>query len=478
MSDTPSSPAVESPTEAGTKVLRDPVHDLIYLGLEDRWALDLIDAKEFQRLRRIRQLGVAHLVYPGAEHTRFTHSLGVFNFARRILRKLASRHENEADVVQALRDSGRTVKVAALLHDLGHGPFSHVFERVFRDEDVEVTKHDEWTCRIIRDEETEIHQQLCSVLDVYIDDVCSLIFDNEGQPTDPYLKDIVSSQLDADRMDYLLRDSLMTGSRYGQFDSEWVLNALAIGEVVFGDESIRKLCLDARKGMGAIEGLLFARSLMHSHVYGHKTTRAYEAELVQTLRLAVRLSADLPDDTPAPIRRLLERKGDVTVKEYLMLDDDVMWWALRRWAVGDGSPAGNEPLARALQRHAKRLVRRHRPWKTEDLPDQEKVVRAKRLCKRLADSEDPLQFECYIDNLDDLPYKDYRYLHRASGDDEQAFFREIFLLQKDRRAEPLSECSKSPILEGLMKGHRLCRFCYDREHSEEFSGYLRKYGVC
>ena len=111
--------STETAPKKRTKVFRDPVHDLIYLGPEDSWILDLIDTKEFQRLRRIRQLGVAHLVYPGAEHTRFTHSLGVFNFARRIVRKLLDRHRDDSGIRTELDGKSKTIKVAALLHDLG-----------------------------------------------------------------------------------------------------------------------------------------------------------------------------------------------------------------------------------------------------------------------------------------------------------------------------------------------------------------------
>ena len=210
----------------GAKVFRDPIHDLIYLGPEDRWILDLVDTKEFQRLRRVRQLGLAHLAYPGAEHSRFTHSLGVFNFARRIIRKLQHRHGVGSDVWKDLEQHERVIKAAALLHDLGHGPFSHVFERVLKTEGTNYKRHDDWTCAILRDRTTEAHQKLG---DLDPEQLCGLISDSAARPPEPYLKDIVSSQLDADRMDYLLRDSLMTGSEYGRFDSEWILNALVIG---------------------------------------------------------------------------------------------------------------------------------------------------------------------------------------------------------------------------------------------------------
>lgn len=258
-------PSAAAAKKATPKVFRDPIHNLIRLGPEDRWVLDLIDTKEFQRLRRIRQLGLAHFVYPGAEHTRFTHSLGVFNFARRIIQQLLQRHEADTDLCRELREESTIIKAAALLHDVGHGPFSHVFERVFAEEESGLKEHDDWTCDILRDPSTEIHKVLAKVCPDRIDDVCSLISDSGPVRRDLYVKDIVSSQLDADRMDYLLRDSLMTGSRYGQYDSEWVLNALAIGNLCVAGTSAKKLCLDVSKGHGRGRGVALCE-IAHAQV--------------------------------------------------------------------------------------------------------------------------------------------------------------------------------------------------------------------
>lgn len=470
--------------DKGTKVFRDPIHDLIYLGPEDRWVLDLIDTKEFQRLRRIRQLGLAHFVYPAAEHSRFTHSLGVFNFARRMLRKLRHRHVTDEPILAELTKHEKAIKAAALLHDIGHGPFSHVFERVFAQEPG-TRKHDEWSCEIIRDRGTEVHQVLArpdNGIDIEL--VCGLISDSADTQFEPYLKDIVSSQLDADRMDYLLRDSWMTGSEYGRFDVEWILNALVIGEPKLGVEPRRKLCLDARKGTGAIEGLLFARSLMTQHVYGHKTTRAYEAEFMQTLRLAVELREHLPEDTPSPVKTLIEKRGDLNTKEFLLLDDEVLWWALRRWAVWKPdrlAPVANVALAEALSHHALRLVRRQQPWKFEEVR-RENVQHAPVLFKHIDKVRPELRFECYLDTLDDSPYKDHQFLtssrrDQGAGEEEESFFRGIFLLTADG-PEELSQADTSPIMEGLAKKTKRYRFYFDRRFLKDFSGLLHKFGVC
>lgn len=476
MSDPPRATQGAQPQTHRAKIFRDPIHDLIYIGPDDDWVLRLIDTKEFQRLRRIRQLGLCHFVYPGAEHTRFVHSLGVFNFAQRMLRKLQHRHANDGDIADHLRGHERVVKAAALLHDLGHGPFSHVFERVFRGRNRR--KHDEWSCTLIRDESTEVNQRL---VEDEIDpaEVCGLISEREPAPAEPYMRDIVASQLDADRMDYLLRDSLMTGSRYGQFDSEWILSALAIGELRVGGESPKKLCLDASKGTGGIEGLLFARTLMLQHVYGHKTTRAYEAEMIQTYRLAMELIDFLPADTPAPVRTVLSSTADILTNDYLMLDDEVVWWALRRWAAGAMESGCDPVLGAALRRHALRLVRRQKPWRT--VPELEGVrgLGAEKLIQHLSEEGNPLRFECHLDKLEDLPYKDIRYpvAEEDSAELEQRFFREVFLLRRDGSVGPLSRGSPSPILGALMNRVLVWRFHYDSDFEEEFSGLFKEFGV-
>ena len=465
------------------KILRDAVHDLISLESEDRFVLDLIDTKEFQRLRRIRQLGLAHFVYPCAEHSRFVHSLGVFNFARRMINQLLDRHHRENNVTKALKKHSKTIKAAALLHDLGHGPFSHVFERVFNNEDS--MKHEQWTCEIIRDKGTDIHTQLiCSGVDV--NEVCALVWDKAHEVYDDvaevphyFIRDIVSSQLDADRMDYLLRDSLFTGARYGRYDSEWIMNAVAIGEPYKPGKL--KLCLDASKGTGAINEFLIARLLMTEHVYGHKTTRAYESELVNTLRLAAALGEDLPEETPAPVRDFLTQKGSVPVKTYLMLDDEVTWWALRRWAAWKSPPSTGrgKKLARALLRHALRLVRRDEPWGMYPLKTRGDNYGVEKLVKQLDGDKDMLAYECFVADDSLLPYKDLDVsLAKAGEDNEEAHYDAIFLLAKDGSMREHGEDHGEPLIEALTKERSRYRFFYDRKYEQEFAGLLKDRGVC
>src|SRR5215210_5028747 len=170
----------------------------------------LIDAREFQRLRRIKQLGLALYTYQGAEHSRFTHSLGVLHLMTRVLDRLG---EN----FQITPEDRAAARAAALLHDVGHGSFSHVMEKVLG------FHHEAWTVRAVMSDETEVGQLLRSFSPEFPERVASI---NEGTFQPAALAQLVSSQLDVDRMDYLLRDSLMTGAKYGMYDLEWIINAL------------------------------------------------------------------------------------------------------------------------------------------------------------------------------------------------------------------------------------------------------------
>jgi uncharacterized protein len=233
------------PIGAAGKVIRDAVHGLIRIEPEDAFLLDLIDTREFQRLRRVRQLGVSSLTYPGAEHSRFAHSLGVMNFAQRILAALGHRYRKDSAAADLLKAHERTVKAAALLHDIGHGPFSHLMERAFGAH----ADHEEKTSELIRSDQSDVNVVLLRH-NVQPGAVCDII---DKTSEHRLLVDIVSSQLDADRMDYILRDALATGVKYGAYDSEWLLNTLCIGTEPnvheTGTERLWRLCLEEGRGL-------------------------------------------------------------------------------------------------------------------------------------------------------------------------------------------------------------------------------------
>ncbi len=319
--------------KASGKVFRDPVHKLIRIGPSDEFLLELLDTPEFQRLRRVRQLGVSNLSFHGAEHSRFSHSMGVFNFAQRILDALIRRYEDKPEVIEYLKEHEKVVKAAALLHDIGHGPFSHMLERAFDGGE----KHETVTTKIIRDSESEVYKTL-EEASVCSEDVAGII---DGTSSHQLLKDIVSSQLDADRMDYLLRDALCTGVEYGHYDAEWLLNALCIGRDP-GSNKLKpenwRLCLDEQRGLPSAEQFILARAHMSEQVYFHRVTRGYEVLLLILFKEVARIveqGESLPDGTSPSVRLYFENKGKLDLSDWLQFDEATMISALHTWAKND-----------------------------------------------------------------------------------------------------------------------------------------------
>ncbi len=239
------------------KVMRDPIHG--YIHVEDKIIWDCINAKEMQRLRRIHQLGGDFQIYHTAEHSRFSHSLGVYEIVRRMVNEIEELRVRLSDYEKL------TVMAAGLLHDIGHGPFSHAFESV------SLLSHEEYTCKIIT-ENSEIHRIL-ERCDVSLSkDVVDII---KGRHRNELLNQIVSGQLDADRMDYLLRDAYFTGTSYGNFDLERIIRTMRIV-----DERITV----KESGIHSVEDYIMARYHMYWQVYLHPVARSYEGLLVMLFR--------------------------------------------------------------------------------------------------------------------------------------------------------------------------------------------------
>ena len=254
--------------------MRDPIHGFIKLSKKERY---LIDTKVFQRLRRIRQLAMTFLVYPGAVHTRFDHSIGVMHIAGRICTKL-----QELNPSRLSDEDVDLVRLAALLHDVGHGPFSHVSEYLLKryaPKDANTGHvlekiHEKITVDIVRSD-PEIHKILS---DNERNFVIEMI---EGKPTRDWQHDIVSSELDADKMDYLLRDSYFAGVKYGEYDLEKLIESCLIvdrPETPFAISS---------KGIYALEQLLLARYHMTQQVYWHRVSLISNEMIVRGITLAI-----------------------------------------------------------------------------------------------------------------------------------------------------------------------------------------------
>lgn len=295
--------------------------------------MDLIDTPEFQRLRRIRQLGVSGVTYHGAEHSRFSHSLGVLNFAQRMLRELEERYSGDKRICDLIREKAKVVKAAALLHDTGHGPFSHACERAF----AAGKQHEDRSQSVIAGPESSVPEILERNW-INPKEVQSIIAKSHAVP---FLTDIVSSQLDADRMDYILRDAAATGVRYGQFDAEWVLHSLCLGQDPVetsepGNGPGRcRLCLEKKRGLHSAEQITAARLHMSMQVYFHNNTRRWEAHLLCLFAEATRLAASdgLPKGTLPAVEEYFQEKGNVSHKVFLLLDETAMLGSMGLWSI-------------------------------------------------------------------------------------------------------------------------------------------------
>src|SRR5438105_2564524 len=227
---------------------------------------------------------------------------------------LQHRYRNDSTVTDLLHEHQQTVKAAALLHDVGHGPFSQVMERAFQ----ALRRHEGTTISII----VAARSAVFKVLEQHNVDPRSVADIIDKVSPHRWLVDIVSSQLDADRMDYILRDALMTGVKYGSYDSEWLLNCLVIGSEPHKDRNDPKnwrLCLEAKRGKHSAEQLIIARMHMSLQVYFHKATRGWEAHLLCLFNEAARLAAQrqLPASTPAIVEAFFRAKGKFSNEEFL-----------------------------------------------------------------------------------------------------------------------------------------------------------------
>ncbi|MCP4550030.1 MAG: HD domain-containing protein [bacterium] len=285
--------------------LRDTIHGVLTLDTNDpgeRLLWDLVNTREFQRLRRIRQLGLTHLVYQGAEHTRFAHSIGVMHLTGSILDQLSKK-------VDITPEERVCTRVAALLHDIGHGPYSHVSEMVLG------VSHEDWTRRIILDQSTDVNR----VLREYGPNLPNEIVDCLSQQGKRrFLSSVISGQIDADRLDYLLRDSTMTGVKYGVFD----LERLILGLEVCRDDNFDSVIVGV-KGFHPTEAFLLARYHMYRQVYFHKTVWCAHAmlqALVRRARELLRRNLLIHAPEKHPFIRILQGE-EMALDDYLMLDD-------------------------------------------------------------------------------------------------------------------------------------------------------------
>ena len=321
-------------------ILRDPVHGLVsFEGREAAIVPRLMDTAEVQRLRRVRALGVACLAFPGAEHSRFAHAVGAAHVMTRFLARVAPLAAELGQGHRLEAGDAEAALAAALVHDVGHGPLSHLFEEVLP----AMPAHESWTSAIVLDPDTDLHRALADRDPSLPARVERLV---HGDHPLRYLARAVSGTFDVDRCDYLLRDSYMTGTRYGLYDLDWLLRSLRLEP----DPAGPRLAVDGTKGLPAVEGYFLARLFIYQQVYFHKATRAAEAVLRAIFRRLSDVISDgrVPEGTPPQLAAFV--RGDaVSVHDYLRLDDDQLWCAVEAWS-RDADPLLATLSARMLRR--------------------------------------------------------------------------------------------------------------------------------
>jgi len=432
------------------KAFRDPVHNIILFDKDsEKILLDLIDTREFQRLRHIKQLGLSSFTYPGAEHSRFVHSLGVTHLMKRFIDKIISlKGDKEQKYIEELSENRTLALTSALLHDIGHGPFSHALEKTTKIE------HEKWTIEIILGD-TEINRILEDYQKGFSREVADVI--QRTHKSKPVVK-LLSSQLDTDRIDYLLRDSKMTGAGYGSFDLEWMINTLRIGEVN-GDIEVG---LDSHKGFSIAEDFVMARYYMYVNVYFHKATRSAELLIDKVFERASQLQTEIefPEDLNEILTNGIKKE---TVNNYINLTDNTMWHYFYLWAKCK-DPILNDLCNRLLSR---------RFFKSVNIESD--IFTFYDTVKSYYESNGiPLNFYLLRDQATSSSYKDayiMQSLKTEGKESEREASEQIFLFDKKGNAQELS--NKSDIIRHIRnKKISIERFFIPEEHKNSLRGLI------
>ncbi|HEY2846952.1 MAG TPA: HD domain-containing protein [Pyrinomonadaceae bacterium] len=412
------------------QIYRDSVHNIIRVNTntdEGRLVVGLIDTPEFQRLRRIRQLGLAYFAYQSAEHSRFAHSLGAFHLAQRLIAKLRLTHKISERTQTAVR-------VAALLHDIGHGPFSHVIESILG------FHHEDFTVEAVLSPETEIGRLLQAYSETLASDIAAIVR-HEFVPH--ALGHIVSSQLDVDRMDYLLRDSLMTGAKYGIFDLEWIIKSIEI------DEDADRMYIST-PGLYAVEDYLQARYYMYRQVYFHRTLRSAEAVLRVLFKRALELATaggPIWSDDGTPVMTVLSGER-LSLRDHLAFDDNDVLYSVKRWQL-----SADEILSDLASRF---LDRRLFKAYDVDMPESERPGFVSAARSEVAAAGFDPEFYFVEDEATNASYSFYS--------NENAKTRDLIYVQQGFARPTIREISEvSPAVRGLQEGYRIHRICFPTE---------------
>jgi len=393
------------------RLVRDPIHNFISLS-DYEFVQKLIDTEYFQRLRRLFQLGISFYVYPTATHNRLSHSLGSMELFGRIFDNL---HKgNETDSTVKLRKIGIAT---ILLHDIGHGPLSHVSENIFG------FCHEDMTKKIVKD------SQIKEILDgdgICSEDVIKIINRTSPSPEYKLISQLVSSQLDVDRLDYLSRDAYFTGVLFGKIDLERIIRTLQIYE---GEGEINGYFVSSNKGLEAIESYVLSRDLMYRGVYYHKTTRGFERLIQSVFKRAIWLAEEGKLTLPQEFEFLI-KGNDLSINDLIQLDDYVVYYLIKQWTKNDD---------RTLKDLANRIINR-KPLKQIEIEQLKKLMENHEKIKTILKEKgfDP-DYYLLIDEPTETPYSPYS---PKGAEDETNVITNIFVLNKENKPEEISQLSK------------------------------------
>ena len=396
------------------KIINDPVFG--FIKIKRGLLYDIVQHPFFQRLNRINQLGLASVVYPGARHTRFQHSIGALFLMSEAVKSLREKgvyiFDSEAEAVQA----------AILMHDIGHGPFSHVLENTL----IQGISHEDISLLMMEQMNQELKGQLSLAISIFKDEYPNKIFHQ-----------LISSQLDMDRLDYLRRDSFYTGVTEGNIGSARIIKMLNVKD--------DRLVVDS-KGIYSIENYLTSRRLMYWQVYLHKTAVGYEKMLVNTLKRARDLVSQGWDLFASPALDYFLRHDhqfdQKTLLMYAELDDSDIWSALKAWKHADD---------KILSTLATDMTDRHlfKVEVSEERPSEEYMVE---IARHIAESMN-------------ISYEDTRYMITLTETGKDMYNPEddsIGSLYKDGTVKDIADASEILNVQLLSKKIRKYYLCYQR----------------
>ena len=421
------------------RIVRDPLYGFISISDYD-FIQKLIDTNYFQRLRRLYQLGVSVYVYPSASHNRLSHSLGAMELFGRIFDNI-HKHSTKEN-----KDQLRKIGISTmLLHDIGHGPLSHISEAIFK------FNHEDFTTDIIKS------STISKILNAegIDEDMVIRIIKHLAPPEYKHVSQLVSSQLDADRLDYLSRDAYFTGTSFGKIDLERIIRTLGI---YHDGGDIDGYVVSNSKGFEAIESYVLGRHLMYQGVYFHKTTRCFERLIEKAFKRAIFLLHDKKLTFPQEFD-FLNHGESMTADDLVYLDDHAVYNLIQRWT---------KHSDQILKDLSIRIINRI-PLKTIELENMmsyfENLEEIKRGLKEK--SFDPDYYLLY-DEPTETPYSPYS---PKGVEDNTNVLTNIFVLNKENKPEEISQLSK--VVRVLAEDQSTLRIYLPDECKSQISSVLR-----